>query len=265
MTISIDGTPNATDALPTILYTNLFSTGTVTASTEATGYDKENAVSESTYDQWSPTTLPAQLIVDMGTSTAADCAALVAHDCGTKAVTVNVAHSSDSVSWTQVGSVLPTDDSPILFLFASASNRYWRFRFTGAGDEPFIGVAMIGERFNMPSGIVTPYAPMWASKQYDMLPSTSIGGQFLGNRIIRKSAETSVNFIPVSGSFAETDLRPFMEHYNQGKAFVFASSPSVFDLDVGYCWKTPGGLIRPSYDEDGNWLNVSMDIQCYVE
>ncbi len=265
MTIVIDGSPTATDALPTILYSNLYTTGTIAASTEAAGYDKENVASESTYDQWQGTTLPDWVSVDAGSSVTADCAAIVAHDCGTKAITVALQTSPDNVTWTNVDSILPTDDSPILFLFPAQTIRYWRFRFSGAGASPFIGVAMIGERLNMQGGIVTPYAPMWASKQYEMLPSTSIGGQFLGNRIIRKSASTTVNFIPVNATFAEGDLRPFMEHYNQGKAFVFASSPSVFDLDVGYCWKTPGGLIRPTYDEDGNWLSVSMDIECYVE
>jgi hypothetical protein len=265
MTIVIDGTPSAADSLPTILYTNYFATGTIDATSDAAGYDKENVGTESTYDSWKGVALPDWVYVDAGSSVACDAAAIVAHDCGTKGNTVLLAYSTDNVSWTEVDSVAPTDDSPILFLFGSISARYWRFRFTGGTDEPFIGVAMVGPRLTMPNGVVTPYTPMWASKQYEMLPSNSLGGQFLGNRIIRKSAETSVTFTSVTETFAEGDLRPFMEHYNQGKAFIFASGPAVFDLDVGYCWKTSGGQIRPTYDENGTWMSVSMDVQCYVE
>jgi len=169
------------------------------------------------------------------------------------------------VTWTTIELVTaPADDSPILFLFDTVNYRYYRWRFEGA-TVPFVGIVMCGQRFNMPAGIVSPYTPMWAAKQYELLSSNSLGGQFLGNRIIRKSAETTVQFVSVSKTFAEDDLRDFMEHYNQGKAFLFASGPAIFDLDVGYCWRTPNGQIRPSFDETGSYMSVSMDVQCYVE
>lgn len=264
MTIEISGTPTATNALPTILFDNLFADGTITASTEATGFGKANAVTETTYDQWSPTALPATISSDLGAAASVDCAAVIAHDCFTKGNTVLFQRSSDGSSWTTVDSVVPTDNSPILFLFDSINYRYYRFRFEN-GTVPFVGVVMVGARFTMPAGVVAPYTPMWAAKQYELLTSNSLGGHFLGNRIIRKSAETSVEFVNVSESFAESDLRDFMEHYNQGKAFVFASGPSVFSLDVGYCWRTQGGQIRPTFDETGSYMSVSMEVQCYVE
>jgi hypothetical protein len=141
MTIDIENTPTSADSLPTILWNNIFTSGTLSASSEAAGYPKENAVSEATYNAWQPTTLPATLTIDKGSAVSVDSAALVAHNCGTKGNTVEIQSSTDNITYTTRGTVVPTDDTTILMLFTSVSARYWRFRFTN-GIVPYVGVAM---------------------------------------------------------------------------------------------------------------------------
>lgn len=264
MTIRIENTPTDTDSLPTILFNNLFLSGTLAASSEATGYPKENAVSENTNKSWKPSSLPATLSVDLGSSRAVDSFALVAHNCGTNANTVELQSSPDNSTWTTRCTVTPTDDTTILGLFNSVSARYWRIRISN-GTAPNIGVAMIGVRFTFPAGVRAPYTPIWLSQTYELLVGETLGGQFLGNRIIRKGAGTAINLVAVERTFAENNLLPFREHYNLGKAFVWAAGPSIFTKDVGYVWRTSNSVMAPTFDENGSWMSVSMEVSAYGE
>lgn len=445
MTIVITNTPTSNDSLPTILFDNLFLDGTLSASTETTGYPKENAVSENTNKSWKPTALPANLKVDLGVATSVDSFAVVAHNLGTKGLTASLQSSSDDTTWSTVSVASPSDDTTLLGLFSSLSSRYWRllisvknlsfyteqfdnavwtkalttitanagvapdgfttadamvettgtgfhsisdtvvcspsttytwslyvkqvpggtqrvrlrladtvgflndvvFNFntgqlvtpgadkgfeavgngwyriwcsatTGAastslapsffmyqgdtttlsytgdgvssvllwgaqvelgsvpsgyfkvdaaatGNQPNIGVVMLGQRFNFPAGVKAPYTPVWLSQQYELLTATTLGGQFLGNKVLRQGGRTTINLVSLERNFAESDLTNFRLHYNSGKAFVWAAGPSVFSKDVGYVWRTENSVMAPSFDENGSWMSVSMEVDAYGE
>ena len=265
MTIKIENTPTSNDSLPTILYDDLFSLGTVSASTEATDYPKENAASEATTSYWQPTALPAWLEVDHSASTANDCAAIIAHTLGTNGCTVTLQGSADNVSWSDVTSTTPTDDTTIFLLFTSVSYRYWRIYITGSGSVPYIGRFMIGSRFNFPAGVVPPYNPVWLSQTYTLLTATTLGGQFIGNRVLRQGGGTTINLVSLERDFAESNLLPFREHYNLGKAFVWASGPAIFTKDVGYVWRKEGSIMAPTFDQNGSFMSVGMEVYAYGE
>jgi len=262
MTIEIEtGSTSTTGA--NILYENLFHTGTVTASTEAADGEAANAANEPTWDFWTPTAVPAWIKVDAGSTVSCDAAAVAAHDIGSTGATVQVQSSPDDATWTTQGSVAPTDDSVIIILFPSVSARYWRLRVIDAVAS--IGVAYIGSRLTFTRSVLSGHVALNNAKRVELMNTTTIGGQFLGNRIRRIGAETSVNFGLVDTGFADGDFAPFKDWYNDGHAFFFASSPLVWPDDVGYCWRPEGASeIRPVYEEGGLLTNLSMDVAAYV-
>ena len=265
MTIQIVNTPTSADSLPTILYDNKFAVGTLTASSEAVNYPKENVKDEGTVKQWSPTSLPATITNDYGVATAVDCVAIIAHDLGSKGDTVLIQSSTDNITYTTRATIVPTDNSTILALFTSVSARYWRVRITGAGAMPFVGVIMMGVRFNFPGGVKAPYTPAWLARDYELLTSNTIGGQFMGNKVFRQGGSTKIDLVSVSRSFGENNILPFMLHYNLGKAFVWASSPAVFTKDVAYVWRKENAILAPTFDSDGSWMAVGMEVFIYGE
>jgi len=264
MTIKIENVPTANDRLPTILWNNLLLGKTLTASSEAVDYPKENIRTENTVKSWRPTALPATLSVDLGASTSVDSFAIVGHDCGTRGNTILLQSSSDNFTWTTRCTVVPTDNTTILGLFTSFSERYWRISISG-GTVPTISVFMLCQRFNLPAGVKPPYTPLWLAQDFDLLTGMTMGGQFLGNRVLRKGGRTNISLVSLETNFVESNLVGFRNHYNSGKAFVFASSPQSFTKDVGYVWRTEGGVMSPTFDETGSWMSVSMEVYSYGE
>lgn len=264
--IYIEGFTTADDDYPMVLWDNKLAGGAITASSTFTGTLASNTLNETTYDFWkSNVSGSGALTVDMATATNLNCIGLVAHNLGSIGSTVTVSQSSDNVTYTTVTTATPTDDSTMLLIFKDASYRYWRISISGGSDYPIIGVLIGGERFVFPGGVKAPYTPVWQSQNVELLQSMSLNGQFLGNRVIRKGATTQINLTAIERSFAEGDLQPFRKHYNDGQAFIWAAGPVIFPNDVAYCWRRSGAEMKPTFDVDGIWMAIGMEIEAYVE
>lgn len=263
MTVYIKNTPSDIDELPTILYNNLMATGTLSASSSATDYPVANIISEATTEYWKPTTIPAWVKVDKGSNTPIDCFAIIGHTLGSTNSVVRLQGSDDNSTWTLIQEIIPDDDSAIFGLFKSVSYRYYRIYVPSSTSVPFISVAMLGNRFTFPYGVMAPYTPTWACKTYQLLTATTVGGQFLGNRIQYTGGETKINLVAVETEFAMGDLEPFRDHYNKGFAFVWAMSPVNYNTDVAYVWRKESSTMSPSFDSDGNYMSIGMEVYVY--
>lgn len=263
MTVIIE-TPHADNQSPMVLFANVLTEGTLTASTEAADGAGANAVDGITSDYWTPTAMPATLTVVLGAAQGCDCGFLVAHTLGTDGATINLQSWTGSVWQTRL-SHTPTDDQPILFIFDEVSSDEWRFEITGA-TAPSIGVAMIGKRLVFPQGIRTGYAPIYNAKEIEVLPGRSLGGHFLPSRIKRKGARGTISFAQFDRTYVEGAFEAFNIHYDEAKPFVFASGPSVFTKDVAFCRRDPGAsTISPNHPNTGDLMSISLSVEAYVE
>jgi len=265
--IYIDTSPAPLDdmSLPIVLFDNFYNKGTISWTSAMSGFPGSNVATESTFDYWAPNNAPDSVSVNLGTPMEADTFAVIAHTLGSSGSVVNFEQSTDGATWVFVGQVTPTDDTPILFLFRGVTKQYWRVRILSTTTDPVIGNIVLGKRFTFPGGVMPPYTPIWQAQMVDLLNAKSLGGQFLGNRVLRKGADTSISLVSFSNTFAETDLQPFFEWYNGGHAFVWASSPENFVHDVGYVWRKSGAEMRPTFTETGNWVKVTMEVEGYVQ
>lgn len=258
--IYIERTEVATDKAPLVLWDNIFLDGTVTASTEAADAPVENALTDSTWDYWQPTTTSGTVSLTLGSSTTASALGIAAHDLGSKGATVTVKRGA-----TTVATVNPTDDTPILILFASASSTTWSVEITGAIAAFSIGNMILGVPTVFESGVVPAYTPLYMSETVELLQNQSLGGQFFQNRVIRKSAETSIQLNILERSFIEgATFQNFRNYYNDGSAFYWAAGPSVFEDDVAFCRRTSGGELRPTFESNGIFYRVGLQLEAYI-
>lgn len=248
-------------AKPMVLVENLLASGTLTASTAATGFEGANAVANSTYDGWQPTTMPATLSVALSAADSADCIGIAAHNLGTSGATVIVEYLDGT--WQEAASYAPADDSTIIILFPEQSSDEWRIRLTGA-TAPTINFVMLGKRIDFAAGIVGDYVPTNWAAEVEILGGETVSGQFLGQRVIRRGAEARVNVGRVARTWAETTGQAFFDRFNNGLPFFFAGWPAGLPNDVAMCWRGElGREINPTIGE-GGFVNIAFDARCYV-
>lgn len=257
--IYIERTEVATDQAPMVLWYNVLLDGAVTASTEATNAEVENLLTDSTFDYWRPTTTSGTVSLSLGSSKTISAVGIAAHDLGTQGATVTI-----KAGVTTLATVTPTDDSTIIVLFAITSGTAFSVEVTGATAAPSIGNLFMGVPLVFESGIVPSYTPLWMAEEVELLQNESLGGQFFQNRVVRKSANTSVNLNILDRDFIEgTPFQSFREHYNTGKSFFFAAGPSVFEKDGSYCRRS-GDTLKPTFANAGIFYQVGMQLEAYV-
>jgi hypothetical protein len=212
---------------------NIVKNGTVTASSETTGFPAIAAANPLTYNYWKPATLPATWTVDAGSAKPVGYVGIASHDLGEISATVAVEYSLDNSTWVQVDSLTPTDNSPIIFLFEPITARYWRLNVSGT--SPFIGVVYIGMPLEMQRPCFAGLNPIDLTRNTTIRPNVSVGGQWLGRSVIRQGNVMSIAFQNLGFQWYKQNFDPFVE-LARTDPFFFAWRPDGYPASVGYVW-----------------------------
>jgi hypothetical protein len=231
-------------------------TGTVTASSEAVDFPADAPLNELTYEFWRPTALPATWTLDAGSSVAVNYFGIAAHTLGTSGNTVTIQSSPDNTTWTTIDSITPTDNSPIMFLFASVTAEYYRIEITG-GAIPSVGVVYIGTVLEMLRPCYAGLTPISLSRDTVIRPNRSEGGQWLGRSVIRSGSSMSVNYSNLDNAWVRSTFRDFINDAVT-YPFFFAWRPDNYSEDVGYVWVSED--IKPSNSGTRDLMNVSIQM-----
>lgn len=236
-------------------------TGELAASGDQAGFEADAAVNPLTYESWKPDALPATWRIDAGEAVTVDYVGIAAHTLGTDGATVIPQESDDDSAWSDVTGISahsPSDDGPILFLFAGESHRYWRIRITGS-TIPSVGVVFIGASLAMERPFYGGHSPLDLSRRTVMRPQKSERGQFLGRAIVRGGFGTDVAWQHLTPTFIRDEFDLFVEEAKR-YPFFFAWRPSTFPESVGYVWT--GQDIQPSNMGTGPGLmQVSFSLE----
>jgi len=240
-------------------YENFFTTGTVTATSEADGFPKENAYDWNTYDYWKAGAAgEVFLTVDMGSAQPADYWAISAHNLFDNSGTVQLQYSSDNFSGdiNDAGALAtPTDNSSIFIVFTEVSARYWRLKINSTTFASTIGVASIGTALEMDRAVKAGSTLAEEARNDMYVNQVSDGGQFLGRSLIRKGVKFSVGFTVQSLSFVRNDWSAFLDHAEQ-KPFWYSWNPDY--PDAVFVW-LDGLPTAPKFDRH-NTLALNMKL-----
>lgn len=263
MAVYIERTEVNADKAPHFLWDNVFLNGTVTASSEATNGEVENALEDSTWDYWTPTSSTGSINLSLASSATVSALAIASHNLGSNNATISLDDSSGTP--TQLFSISPADDRTIIVLFDSTTSDDFTFYIDSADAACSIGNIFLGDPLVLTNGILPGYTPLWMADNIELLESMSVSGQFFQNRIIKRSAQTRLNLNILERATVEgDDFQNFRSHYNDGKTFFFAAGPSVFEDDVSYCRRLSGSEMRPSFQQNGIFYNVDLGLEAFV-
>lgn len=243
---------------PVIGYRNLLRDGVLTASSEAEDGHADNAITGTTYDYWTPTSLPATLEVELSSAQEADYAGIAAHSLAGIIVQIQYHDGSD---WVTVAESIPADSRTFMLFWEPALSNRWRVRLSGSGS-PSIGVAHIGKALRLQRRIYVGHTPATMSEQTEIRPNRTEGGQWVGRSVVREGGSVDISLQNLTPRWVREYFEPFRQYAKTG-AWFWAWRPGDYPAEVAYCWTTDD--IHPSNQRSNGMMQVSFGAQTYVD
>jgi hypothetical protein len=194
--------------------------------------------------------------VDLGASRAVDYAALIGEFQGVS-ILLQYAASAGGPWTTFATSITPANAAPVMLFDASVSARYWRLTF---GAAVTLYNFYLGQELVMPRPFFDGHTPPTLARQAEVRSSTSRGGQFLGQDVIRYGIQTSANWRNIEQAWYRANFDAVALHLRE-KPIFFAWNLN-YPEEVAYLWtadnvqpvnvaQTVGGMFSVSINFKG--------------
>jgi len=224
-------------------YHNLYveSGVTVTASTEATGFEKENAFDWFGYDWWKPTaTGDSWIRASFGAAKDADYMAIFGHDLSDHGSSIKAQYSTNGgTSWSDAFSaVTPTDNNTLFIDFTSVSAADWRIVVTNPTTIAAIAGVMIGQSLDLPHSMEIGFAPPSIVPDVDLRTAVSEKGVFLGGSQVSKGITGDFTLTYIDPAWIRSTWKPFIDHAITPKPFILSWDPDNYSSEAVLAWVT---------------------------
>ena len=213
--------------------------GTVTASTEAEGFDAKFAYAEELVNAWRPTAVPADWTVTFADDAPVSYVGIGAHTIGSSGATVKAQVPDGSGGWNDVPGCVatPSDDAAILFLLSVQDVGAVRVVVSEAIAE--IGYILTGQATEIPRLAQFTGLPITESQQVEYRDNTSMTGKPLGRTLQRDGLEFTVEIENLPETFRATEWAAFRQAMERGgrQFFFYAPKPEKYPDEVALAWQ----------------------------
>ena len=218
-------------AAPLFCYDNILRTATVLSEDTITNFGFSNALDGGTSTQVGMAIgSNRDIVVDLGSTKAFDYFCVAGHNLN--GTTITIAGSSDNVSYSDIDSVVFSNNYVSVNNISSGNVRYVRFRFSGMAGSIYIADIFLGTALSLPYGLPHGFVPPEQGDQDIIETNMTGGGALVGISVTRKPKKTSINLQEYSSSWFETywfDLIETMKVYpiyflwKEGKRALFCT------------------------------------------
>lgn len=227
----------------------------VTGTTEAAGFEADSVLNPDTYSRWVATSNDATLTFDFGSPKPADYLMIAGHNFAKVNCTVLVEYSADGLAWSAAAPDRTfANNRAAAYLFEEITARYWRVVCTGGA--PSIAVVYIGTALAMQRPLYGGHSPMNLARSTKFNSTTSEGGQFLGQSIIRQGLRGSFSWNNLSANWYRQFFDPFVLAA-RGVPFGITWRPEEFPDEVAYVKMV--GDVTPSNSGTRDLMSVSFN------
>lgn len=245
-------------------YKNLFTTSgaTVTASTEESGFEKENAYDGFGYDWWKATvTGDSWIRASFAGAKTANYMAVWGHDLSDHGSSVKPQYSTDGGStWNDAESaVMPADNSTIFITFDDISGADWRCLVNNPTTIASIAGIQIGEVLEFPYGMPVGFTPPSLVPVFELKTALSESGVFIGGSKKSEGIEGNFNLDNLDPAWVRSEWTPFIAHFQASKPFVFAWDDVNHTSEVVLAWVT-NKIAAPSYSTP-LYMRISLNFE----
>lgn len=247
---------------PVIGIDNIFSKGPLTASSEATDFQKENVYDGLTYTFWRPTSIPATLQVTSPAGQYINYFGLAAHTLGSSGCTFKMQYY-DGAAWQDLtSSISPITDKVIFQALTQIYTNKVRINILSGSSIPSIGVMFSGAAFVFQRNIYIGHQPIALNRTLEFAQNISEKELDLGRSVANKGAKTNVKVSNLTPDWVRNSLAPVVEQIIT-KPFFFCWRPATFPEDSAYCWMSDA---YPNFSNNGknNLMDFEINLSAMV-
>lgn len=230
----------------------------ITASSEMVDFEADNALTQSTYDYWIPSSMPA--IAEITLSGSVSFIGISASTIADNNVAVK-AEYFDGVDYQLIGEVLPADNRAVIFIFDEVSASKVRLTFTGS-NAPQIGVIQAGDILTIPANLESGFVDLFLNKNVVMDNNISENGHVLGRKVVRTSLTGSAEWKMTEYDWVAKYYLPFMD-YAEINAYWFVPNPQLSPDRSYYCWSNES-LSRGIGNRNRQFLPITINMEAYL-
>lgn len=259
---------------PRIAYQNLFRSAlaTVTVSTEAAGFLRENAYdwNESTY--WRPSATGASwLQCSLSKPQLVNYVALHASTLAADGGSYDLQYSLDGgTTWTSAlgGVVTPllnydsqgnVTGMPVQYrTFVPILASLWRFWMTSSSGS-YVGVVSFGQDFECERGCWTGFSPPSLGRMTQVTNSTTVAGRFVGRTILKRNITSDLTLEHVTEAWVRGTWMPFVISAEQFPFFMQWNS-SNWPFEATFNWSS-GTIDSPKNTDGGDIRYMSAGMK----
>lgn len=239
---------------PIILYSNVLTLATPTATDTATGSTVLGLCDYRVYTTWEAASAGVKYVtVNCGSAQPVDALGMVGHNLATGGINVSVESSANGADWTERFAAWgPTYDRAFLATFAQVSAQYWRIKFAAGSAAPIVGEAYLGARMTFPKAPDIPFTPYVEAVE----TTAPIGktGHILGASVAFKGLTLTPKWGYLTRAWVQSDFKVFWDwHASDMLPFFYASDLTLFPSDVFFCTL-----------KDGATFSMPMTLSTYV-
>ena len=235
---------DAAQAISTrIGYKNLLTTAgvSVTASDEATGFEKEYAYDLAQYTWWKQSASGTSwLRASFASAKSADYMAVWGHNLHSVGGSVKPQYSTDGgATWNDAaGAVAPVSGKLILIEFSSVSAANWRCLVTTSSGQSVIAGIQIGEITQMERGLRPGFAPPTVAPDLEVKAGRSEKGINIGTSVRYYGVSGDISLTNLTPEWVRSDLEPIIDHLNSGYPAVFSWDSVNYSGEAVLIWAT---------------------------
>ena len=235
-------------------YKNLITKDNISGPAGEDNFPIEGMALAITNEMYKPSTSNAVVNVDLGSAQDVNYFGLVGNNMGI----VKLEYSFDDITYTEVYEKDDGASTISMGLFTLQTARYWRFTFTGAGQE--IITVFLGVTLDMMRPIYGGHTPLDFGRDTASQPRLSETGQYMGLTIRRQGFSTSYDWSNLTAAWVREEFKPFIKAIRSQPYFI-AWRPETFPDEVGYVWTT--SRVSPQNMGTRDLMSVSLPVQGY--
>lgn len=245
---------------PRIMYDNLLVQGTVVASNENVDNPVENLFDYRTDDFFTQGANMTNVDLTLSSAAGANYFVFYNSDLADNNGTIKLQYWNGSAYVDATSNIAVTGAAPYVTFFDKKTSDKWRI-VIDADAPSSIGLAAFGEYLAVERGLYIGFTEPVLARDTELLSNTSDGGNFIGQSVIRKGIDTTLNIEFASDAWVRDSWLPFVK-FAELKPFFFAWDAVNYPTEAAFCKATSFG--KPVHTHYG-YMAVNLGVRGLVE